>query len=233
MVYGELGRYSLDITVKSRLISFWAKLALANNNKYSTHIYRIVRSMHDNGIHKTKWLDNIKNILDDCGLSYVWLESNSVNGEWLVLKVKQTLKDHFIQEWHRSLDTSSKASNYRLYKTEFRFEDYLVKLPNVHRIVLCRFRLGCSKLPVERGRYHNVPRERRYCSLCHDGKVGDQFHLLLECTNLDVVNFRKRYLSKYYLKSVNVLKLHSLFNMKNYSKIVKLARYVAECSKLL
>ena len=105
--------------------------------------------MYENGVFKTKWMEKVKNILDKCGLSHFWNQGNNINVKWLELKVKQTLKDQFIQEWHTKLQNSNKSINYRIYKTDFEFEDYLTKLPNVHRVALCRFRLGCTKLPVQ------------------------------------------------------------------------------------
>ena len=37
-------------------------------------------------------------------------------------------EDEFIQEWHTQLQKSNKSKNYRIYKTDFKFEDYLTKL---------------------------------------------------------------------------------------------------------
>ena len=34
MIYGELGRYPVEIDIKIRIISFWAKLFVENNPKY-------------------------------------------------------------------------------------------------------------------------------------------------------------------------------------------------------
>ena len=39
-----------------------------------------------------------KDILDDCGMSNIWLDQNFPNEKLLKLKVKQTLIDRFIQE---------------------------------------------------------------------------------------------------------------------------------------
>ena len=50
----------------------------------------------------------------------------------------------------------------------------------LYTIVLYRFRLGSCKLPAERGRNHNIPRDRRFVDLCNQDKLGDQFHILLE-----------------------------------------------------
>jgi hypothetical protein len=41
MIYGELGRYSLEIDIKSRIISFWAKLLSGKELKLSKIIYNL------------------------------------------------------------------------------------------------------------------------------------------------------------------------------------------------
>ena len=41
MIYGELGRYPLEIDIKSRIISFWAKLLSGKELKLSKIIYNL------------------------------------------------------------------------------------------------------------------------------------------------------------------------------------------------
>ena len=52
----------------------------------------------------------------------------------------------------------------------------------LHRIL--RFRMGSHHLPVEEGRHFNLPRASRVCNLCNTGALGDERHMLLECTAL-------------------------------------------------
>ena len=53
---------------------------------------KVLHFMHDNEILKTKWLSTIKNILEECGLSYIW-DQQDINTQWLALYVKQTLRN--------------------------------------------------------------------------------------------------------------------------------------------
>jgi hypothetical protein len=46
MVYGELGRYPLEISVKLRMVSFWTKL-VQSENKLSSNLYRLMLQIHD------------------------------------------------------------------------------------------------------------------------------------------------------------------------------------------
>jgi hypothetical protein len=45
--------------------------------------------------------------------------ANVNNKEWLKCVVKQRLLDQFVQNWQISLSNSSKALNYRIFKTKF------------------------------------------------------------------------------------------------------------------
>ena len=41
-----------------------------------------------------------------------------------------------------------------------------------------------SQLPIEKGRWGNIPREKRYCELWQKNQIGDEYHYISECTNL-------------------------------------------------
>ena len=45
-----------------------------------------------------------------------------------------------------------------------------------------QFRLGNTKLPAETGRWVNIDRNERYCTLCNRNEIGDEFHLLFHVT---------------------------------------------------
>ena len=71
MLYGELGRFPLDITIKKRIISYWYKL-INNQTLLSSTMYHVIQN--DFSVNNTfyQWLRNVKRILDECGLSYIW-----------------------------------------------------------------------------------------------------------------------------------------------------------------
>jgi hypothetical protein len=51
--------------------------------------------------------------------------------------IKQTLLDQFLQDWNSSVHSSPKASNYRIFKTEFKFEEYFNILDEQNSFLLC------------------------------------------------------------------------------------------------
>jgi hypothetical protein len=77
---------------------------------------------------------------------------------------------------------SSKCLYYRTYKTEFGFEKYLVTVPYDLANVLCKFRCGSHRLPIECGRFFGIDRDECLCDLCDHSELGDEFHYLYNCT---------------------------------------------------
>lgn len=96
--------------------------------------------------------------------------------KWLKAKVKLTLIDQFKQSWQSFLQTSPKALNYRLYKDELKFENYNNILLKKDLITFCRFRTCNHHLPIESGRWLNIPRQDRICPHCNLKDLGDEFH---------------------------------------------------------
>jgi hypothetical protein len=90
----------------------------------------------------------IKNILDRCCYSNVWISQENVNPKWLSVSLKQNIFDQFQQKWRSDIENSPKELSYRLFKENFEFEHYLDK----DRIAYCRFRTGNHRLPIETGR---------------------------------------------------------------------------------
>ena len=71
------------------------------------------------------WISFIKSILDDCGYSNVWQTHNCISHTWPFGGIKMRLTDQFKQNRHSSLQISPQALNYRLFKSDFKFENYL------------------------------------------------------------------------------------------------------------
>jgi hypothetical protein len=141
--------------------------------------------LNENGDTNLNWVYFIRTLLNECEFTYIWETENVNNTEWLKCVVKQRLLDQFVQNWQTSLSDSSKALNYKIFKTKFEFEEYFNILNICDAIRQCRFRTTIHYLPIETGKWRNIDREIRYCNLCNCQKLGDEYHYVLECCSLN------------------------------------------------
>ena len=65
--------------------------------------------------------------------------------------------------------------------------------PTLH-FSLCKFRTVKHTLPVEIGRYCNIDRNLRYCTLCNENILGNEFHVTFESSKMQ--DLRRMYISK-------------------------------------
>jgi len=122
------------------------------------------------------------------------------------------------------METSHKRNFYCLFKSKFTFEHNLVKLRPIDRKRTCSFLTFNLKLPIETGRWTGVPRHERLCNLCNDG-VGDEFHYLFYCKHQLIVNFRQKFIPKYFYINPNLTKAKGMFSSCNTRLLSDISRF--------
>ena len=75
---------------------------------------------------------------------------------------------------------------------------------------LAKFWTINNRLSTEKGRWDNIERKEKYCSLCTKNLIGDEFHYLFECKILK--DIRQLNLPKYYLKHYDTFKFTQLMS---------------------
>ena len=78
MVYGETGRYPLEILIKKRCISFWHKLTSTKHTHLSGTLLELVSILYTRDKFAYSWIDFIRSILIECGIPFVY------NNPWTV-----------------------------------------------------------------------------------------------------------------------------------------------------
>ena len=220
-VYGELGRFPLIINVKVRMIAFWAKMHFSLTlDKLATKTYNLAYT------HNFPWVKYIKGIIDECGLSYLWTTQQIHSVAWVKNTVKRILLDQNIQAWKSTVFNSPKCLNYRIYKESIELEKCLLILPRKYAVLLCQFRCNNFKLPIEVGRWNNIPRDQRFCTLCHLHKIGDEYHYIFECSENDVAQARQKFLSKHFISRPNAVKYMQLMCTRNVVVLKKMCKFL-------
>ena len=81
-------------------------------------------------------------------------------------------------------DDGKKLRTYKIFKTDFRLEHYLLHLKSPkHRQAIAQFRLSSHNLGIETGRHCRPvkPVSERICKYCDSGEIDDEVHFLLKC----------------------------------------------------
>ena len=206
MILGEFGRYPLEITIKNRMIGFWVRIL---TNKHSKLSYILYRKLIETPNLNSKWVTKIKQILDECGMSEVWLTQTPSQN--IPKIVSETLRNQFCQKWNSDLNNSSKGRNYGIFKESINLEEYFLKLRPKLYTSLAKFRTANHRFPCEVLRWQNIELSERRCHLCDDD-VGDEMHYLLICPFFS--DERPKYIKRYYSARPNILK----FTTSKYEK---------------
>ena len=90
-------------------------------------------------------------------------------------------KELWLQSPVQSIQCNNKLRTFKIFKHEFKLENYLLhesleKLKN-----LTRLRISSHKLAVETGRYKNISLNERLCQLCECNTVEDEYHFVMNC----------------------------------------------------
>ena len=108
-LYGEVGRVPMSIIRKLNIIKYWIKILNQNHTSLVKQVYIMLKEDANNQLHYNgnNWAYQIKNMLQQHGLGYVW-EEQSVT-EIPFLAVKQRIIDNYLQKWYAEINNSSRT----------------------------------------------------------------------------------------------------------------------------
>ena len=114
MVYYGLGRKRLEIIVKTRALSFWARLVTTTETKL---LYKLLYNMHVSGFYHNSCIEFLENTMNECGYLGIW-SNQTLNVSLNVFKnmIKTRLNDQYCQLWRSDVLESNKCLNYRVFK---------------------------------------------------------------------------------------------------------------------
>ena len=184
-------------------------------------------NMHFNELNKgynLKWINSIKNVLVSAGRVDLLYETTINNPRATKLRITQTLKDQLIKTWNSRLLDSSKCRNDALFKNNIEIEKNSLDLTHTIYLPILKFRTSNNKLPVEKGRWENIPLQDRKCNLCPKNDVGDEFHYLLTCPFFEAG--RKIHIKPYYNVRPNVIKFKALLQSCNKKILIELSKFL-------
>ena len=87
----------LNIKINSRLLIFLGKLLTGKESKLSCIMYKLLYQLYVKNIFESPWITHVKYILNNIGLSNLWLNQEIVNLKWLKAVDKLKLTDQYHQ----------------------------------------------------------------------------------------------------------------------------------------
>ena len=73
MVYGELGKYSVSIHIKNKMLNYLSRLLNGKQDKMSYMMYKCLLRLNNEHTSKSPWLDYVRQFLNLTGMSGIWL----------------------------------------------------------------------------------------------------------------------------------------------------------------
>ena len=158
------------------------------------------------------------------GYANVWLSQSCLNKDWFHISFKQKVKDQYLQHWYSLINSSSNGITYRIFKNQYGINKYFSILNNPQCRILTAFRTRNHRLPIEVGRWGNIPISERICHLCKS-EIGDEFHYIFKCTSFN--DERNSYIKPYFRNHPNTYKMYELLN-SIYTLVLKQLTFFTE-----
>ena len=152
LVYGEVGRFPIQINACVHCIRYWLKLMRLEEHRLPLRAYKMLFNLDQRG--KTNWVTNVRKTLCANGFSCVWHNQGVGCLNAFIREFRQRLIDIRWQAWDDHVNTNDRFSLYRQFKTLTGVEPYLMLNLNRHiRYTVTRFRFGVSDIKVHRSRF--------------------------------------------------------------------------------
>ena len=189
-VSAELGYFPILFDSYCQMAAYWNRLCRDDINPILKDSYNCNLQMLNKG--EKCWLNDIKQLLCKVGLEKVWNRETRYSNKGLKHLLLSKLKEIFTQQWNLDIyndnkpgNSSNKLRTFRKFKSDISLEPYLLLLRENSRKTLTRLRISAHNLGVETGRHHRpspIPLNERLCTLCDEGSLDDELHLIMTCS---------------------------------------------------
>ena len=171
----------------------------------------------------------------------------NINSGFVQLKnfchyLKHELKNFYINYWKEQIQQGGNRDKLRTFKkikTSLDPEKYIFEVNNIkHRQAVTKLRISAHRLPVEVGRYNNIPYQERICSHCDLNEVGNEQHYLMQCANTKFSVIRTNFITNLFRTnySFRFFNNHDLFiyimSMKDKSINSPVAKFCYDILKI-
>ena len=155
-IYGELGRFPLQITSKIRILKYWNKIITGMSNPLVKRAYDIEYEMCEKSPSFSGWIMSLKSLLYNMGLNFAWDNQSIVYHNVFLHLCKQRLHDLYLTKWNAALSASSDGLLYKSYKVMPCYSNFNKIVIPKHRYVFVKFVTKNHRLPVVSGEWQTI-----------------------------------------------------------------------------
>ena len=140
------------------------------------------------------------------------------------------ISDVYIQEWRTHIHSSHVLILHNSIKEHVRLEPYLENSVStkILRSAFTKIRVSFHSLKIQTCRYERerIERQYRYCELCNNGDIEDDFHFIFICHHYK--NLRMKYIKRFYRCRPSMYKLIMYLNSSNKVEQYMLSKFLNE-----
>jgi len=228
-VLAELGRRPLYYDIMINLTKYYLRLQSLSNNGLLQKVFTQSKTIDNNTVEIMKYVANEVG----CNMELVNFCNKSVMKR-SVKQMKNKLSKYFENCFFTYMqeENNKKLCTYKHFKPDYCMEPYLYCItdPIVRKEVTC-LRISAHTLNIERGRYKNINRDKRICSVCNSGEIENEFHFMMDCAFY--LDLRQKYL----YPLLSMLKMNdwdgfvNIIRSDNEQVILNVANYISEAMK--
>ena len=148
-IYGETGRFPLHLRQQDQVLKLWLRIQNMPSNSAIHRIYRELLDLSQQG-HKN-WASQVNYMFSKFRIPTADLEKMSREElKSFEPQFREKRYSYYMYDWHHALNdsiTTRQLCTYRMIKTDYRLEPYLLYIPNKrHQQAMARLRVSSHKL---------------------------------------------------------------------------------------
>ena len=181
VVNGDMGWITPDVRRKLNMLRLWVRIEKMDDHRLTKKVYKWDKECKANN-----WNRDLKRLCKEIGKPEL-LSSHvdTVNVKELIECAENTLMEKVVSSWEKDLQSQNKLRTYRLYKSEYKPENYVcMNLSKNVRSKLAKLRSSTLPLRIETGRFERLAVSDRLCKFCDviPANVETEYHFVFECT---------------------------------------------------
>jgi hypothetical protein len=174
------------------IVRQWLRLATMDQNRMNCKVFKWARGQAILNVKNNSYF--FVNYMKKLNMEYIVhvnTEMSKSQRKHYVKEVNEEIYKQCVVDWESDLNREkaktgsgkNKLRTYRMFKKTYDCEVYVkTVLSRKNRSSLAKMRSGIAPIRLETGRYERITEENRLCTICKNGEIESELHVLTICT---------------------------------------------------